>query len=93
MLTCGLWTEANTLQLILPMEDEVEDLLTCKTAEPSALRFPSKGSTIAASSGSISTLNLLCASYIWKQGEQPSTIMASVSFGGEEEWERTFEKW
>nr|GMD48355.1 hypothetical protein Iba_chr10fCG5570 [Ipomoea batatas] len=59
------------------MEDEVEDLLTCKTAEPCALRFPSKGSTRAASSGSISTLNLLCASYIWKQGESPSAIMAT----------------
>lgn len=46
------------------MVGEGEDLLKCKMAVPSALRFPSKGSKTAAFSGSISTLNLERASCV-----------------------------
>jgi hypothetical protein len=52
----------HTLQLILPIEAELEDLLKWSVADPSGPRNPSRGSILTASSGSISTLNLLRAS-------------------------------
>lgn len=54
----------HTLQLTLPTEAEGEDLLKWSIADPSGLRYPSKGSITIELSGSLSTLNLLRASCI-----------------------------
>lgn len=52
----------RTLQYILPIEAEGEDLLKWILHDPSKSRLPSKGSIEIAPSGSVSTKNLLCAS-------------------------------
>ena len=67
-LSTWTWTFiANcTLQYILPIKAEGEDLLKWILHDPSKSRLPSKGSIETAPSGSVSTKNLLRASCMCK---------------------------
>lgn len=63
----GAWTwQRHTLQFILPMAGEEVDLLKWRDADPSGLRIPFEGSILTALSGSMSTENLLIASWATK---------------------------